>query len=193
MPNLNWNRETWDTHNPWSTSGEEWSQSWGGSEAQWFGSLYPRLHRVLPATRILEIAPGFGRWTKFVLPLCQNYLGIDLSLTCVRACQEIFAAATHAVFFQNEGLSLDRAPAESFDLVFSFDSLVHSELDVLDHYLPQILQKLAPAGVAFIHHSNFLGFGENISNPHFRATTVSADNVAEVIYKSRRQDIDPGT
>jgi hypothetical protein len=27
---------------------------WGGSEPQWFGSLYPRLHRFLPARAILE-------------------------------------------------------------------------------------------------------------------------------------------
>lgn len=181
MPDLGWNRETWDEFYKWPGGGEEWSEWWGGSEAQWFGSLYPRLHRVLPARRILEIAPGFGRWTRFLLPLCQNYLGLDLSARCVGACQEIFSNAPHAIFIQNDGLSLERAPAESFDLVFSFDSLVHAELDVFAHYIPQILQKLVPAGVGFIHHSNFLTPGDILPAPHYRSTTVSAEQVSKLI------------
>jgi SAM-dependent methyltransferase len=181
MPDLKWNRETWGEFYKWPDQGEEWSEYWGGSEAQWFGSLYPRLHRALPARRILEIGPGFGRWTRFLLPLCQNYLGIDLSARCVSACQKIFSNATHALFIQNDGLSLKCAPPEHFDLVFSFDSLVHAELDVLSHYIPQILEKLAPPGVGFIHHSNFLSAGDIPLGPHYRATTVSADIVSKLI------------
>jgi hypothetical protein len=40
------------------------------------------------------------------------------------------------------------------DFVFSFDSLVHAEADVLEGYLLQIARKLARDGVAFLHHSN---------------------------------------
>ena len=42
----------------------------------------------------------------------------------------------------------------SIDFVFSFDSLVHVEADVLDAYLDQLARKLTPDGVGFIHHSN---------------------------------------
>ena len=181
MPELGWNREIWEETYTWDDRGEGWSVGWGGSEAQWFGSLYPRLHRVLPAKSILEIAPGFGRWTRFLLPLCQNYLGIDLSAKAVSACQKIFSDQAHATFLQNDGQSLEAAPAESFDLVFSFDSLVHAELDVLALYIPQILQKLLPSGVAFIHHSNILPGSDEPFGPCYRATTVSADKVYELI------------
>jgi hypothetical protein len=99
----------------------------------------------------------------------------------VSACQGIFSNAAHARFFQNDGLSLERAPAESFNLVFSFDSLVHAELDVLSRYIPQILQKLVPTGVGFIHHSNLLDAGDSFPNTHCRATTVSAAKVSELI------------
>jgi len=99
----------------------------------------------------------------------------------VSACQEIFSNASHALFVQNDGLSLKCAPPEDFDLVFSFDSLIHAELDVLSHYIPQILQKLAPAGVGFIHHSNFLSAGDVLPGPHYRATTVSADIISKLI------------
>ena len=72
MPELDWNKAVFDGNYDWRQGGEEWSAPWGGSEAQWFGSLYPRLHRLLPAGRILEIAPGFGRWTKFLIPACAD-------------------------------------------------------------------------------------------------------------------------
>ena len=77
MPRLDWNIHQWDGEYNWELKGEEWSSSWGSSEAQWFGSLYPRLHKYFPAARILEIAPGFGRWTRFLLDYCDDYTGID--------------------------------------------------------------------------------------------------------------------
>src|SRR5205085_9880200 len=45
-------------------------------------------------------------------------------------------------------------PDKSIDFVFSFDSLVHAEIDVLEEYLIQLADKLKPDGVGFIHHSN---------------------------------------
>ena len=188
MQDTNWNRQIWDGVYNWTTQGEEWSAAWGGSEAQWFGSLYPRLHRFLPASRILEIAPGMGRWTKFLLPLCRNYVGVDISLECVRGCQRIFADAPHARFVQNDGYSLSEAEDHSFDLVFSFDSLVHAELDVLQSYIPQILQKLNERGVAFLHHSNMGAVGTGVENAgersSLRALSVSQQNIEDLIVDS---------
>ena len=46
----------------WKEAGEEWSQPWGSSAAQWAGTIFPRIRECLPADTILEIAPGFGRW-----------------------------------------------------------------------------------------------------------------------------------
>ena len=47
----------------WIQAGEEWSEPWGGSAPQWFGSIFPRIHAYFPANTILEIASGFGRWS----------------------------------------------------------------------------------------------------------------------------------
>ncbi len=189
MPDVNWNRN-WDGGRyDWATGGEEWSGGWGGSEPQWFGSLYPRLHRVLPARNILELAPGMGRWTKFLLPLCQNYVGIDLSNECVQGCQKIFASVDHARFLQNDGYSLQEAEDGAFDLIFSFDSLVHAEFDVFRSYVPQLLRKLTPNGVAFVHHSNLGAFGTAFANLHSRAPSVSRQNVEGLILDSGGQVI----
>jgi hypothetical protein len=51
-------------------------------------------------------------------------------------------------------LSLDVAVDGSVDFVFSFDSLVHVEMDVIEAYLKQLAAKLTPNGVGFIHRSN---------------------------------------
>lgn len=183
MPEVAWNQATWNGSYDWKTAGEEWSETWGGSEAQWFGSLLPRLHRFLPAKHILEIAPGCGRWTKFLLPWCGLYLGIDLSAQCIATCVQTFSDAKYAKFIVNDGLSLADAHDRYFDLVFSFDSLVHAEIDVIRSYITQVIKKLSPSGVAFIHHSNLLAFGGTLGTPHFRAQSVSAAVVADLVEK----------
>ena len=184
MPDLDWNRTAWENYD-WTLFGEEWSATWGGSEAQWFGALYPRVHRLLPARNLLEIGPGGGRWARFLVPASSAYLGIDLSAAAVDACTRRFAGAPHARFVQNDGFALDAAPDGSFDCFFSFDSLVHAEIDVLRAYLPQLVAKLAPDGVAFIHHSNLAGFDlPDGVHDHVRARSVSARAVAELVEAS---------
>lgn len=183
MPDLNWNKLKWGSDYDWPALGEEWSHGWGGSEAQWFGTLYPRLHRFLPARRILEIAPGYGRWSKFLIPACDEFVGIDLLEKCTDACREIFAPAKHAQFFANDGQTLSAAP-DGIDFVFSFDSLVHADYEVMAAYIPQILSKLSPAGVAFLHHSNLLAYGGAIGWQHGRSMSVSADVMQKLIEHS---------
>jgi hypothetical protein len=181
MPSVEWNKSVWNGRYDWKTGGEEWSETWGGSEAQWFGALYPRLHRLLPARSIVEIAPGCGRWSKYLIPLSDHYVGIDLSQHCVDECRRIFANATHATFIANDGLSITSVIDGSCDFLFSFDSLVHAELQVLQSYICEAMRVLSVDGVAFIHHSNLLSFGGCIGTPHVRAPSVSAEKVAEAI------------
>jgi predicted O-methyltransferase YrrM len=179
MPDLEWNSNLWDRDYDWSQAGEEWSAPWGDSEAQWFGSLYPRLHKLLPSNSILEIGPGFGRWTRFLLLVCNRYVGVDLSQSCIDACQDRFAKASHARFVRNDGKTLPSIGR--FDLVFSFDSLVHADFGVMRSYIPQIISLLTVDGIAFLHHSNEAAVG--VKAPHgYRAEDVSADLVADIVH-----------
>ncbi len=181
MPDLQWNKHSWDGSYDWQGHGEEWSKAWGSSEAQWFGSLYPRLHRFLPVERLLEIGPGYGRWTHYLLHYVKDqYYGIDLSMQCIDACRQRFADHPQTRFEHNDGVSLAAAPDGVFDLVFSFDSLVHAEIDVHQHYVPQILAKLTTHGVAFIHHSNWRD-APSSPNRHCRAESVSAQAYAHLV------------
>ena len=73
---------------------------------------------------------------------------------CVAACRTRFAEAPHVEFHTNDGKSLDVVDDRSIDLAFSFDSLVHADIDVLSAYLRELARTLTDDGVAFIHHSN---------------------------------------
>jgi SAM-dependent methyltransferase len=185
MPDLDWNRITWNDEYPWTQAGEEWSACWGNSEAQWMGSILPRVHRFLPCRSVLEIAPGFGRWTRFLLRACDSYVGLDVARTCVERCQERFRAVPHARFVENDGRTLAAVPDGSVDFAFSFDSLVHVELEVLRSYLEQLVSKASPTGVAFIHHSNAHAADAEEARRHHRALDVSAERVQEVIRAAR--------
>jgi hypothetical protein len=154
MPTVDQNLYAWNEQYRWADQGEEWSASWGGAEAQWFGALFPRIQAFVPAGQILEIAPGFGRWTNFLRGLCEQLVVVDMAENCINACRERFARDSHITYHVNDGKSLAMIPDESIDFVFSFDSLVHVEADVLDTYLRQLGAKLRPNGVGFIHHSN---------------------------------------
>jgi hypothetical protein len=64
-------------------------------------------------------------------------------------------------FHLNDGRSLAMVEDGSIDFCLSFDSLVHCDADILADYLGELAAKLAPDGVAFIHHSNMQVYLQN--------------------------------
>jgi SAM-dependent methyltransferase len=155
VPSIDANLETWTRgEGDWWDEGDGWSEDWGGPPAQWWGTLYPRLRPFLPAQRLLEIAPGHGRWTQFLLDDCETYAGVDLTPNCVLACERRFKDAANASFAVNDGRSLPSIADRWADLVISFDSLVHAEDDVLRDYASELARVLSTDGVAVLHHSN---------------------------------------
>jgi len=148
------NRTTWDVTYTWDTGGEEWSEPWGSTATQWSATIAPRLLPLLPAGLLLEIAPGAGRWTGFLVDHCDQYIGIDLSERSIARCRERFRDQGKARFAVTDGWSLPTVAERSVDLCFSFDSLVHADPDVLASYVRELARVLSDDGIAFIHHSN---------------------------------------
>ncbi len=182
MPDISWNVSTWNNNYDWSGQGEEWSACWGSSFSQWLTTIYPRIACFFPAKAILEIAPGFGRWTRFLIQGSNIYRGIDISEKCIDACKARFQTAKHAKFVVNDGKSLSSVSDIHYNFIFSFDSLVHVEMDVLEEYIGQIIGLLAANGVAFLHHSNIGMYADGaVHNQHARATNVTANAVEKAI------------
>jgi len=182
MQDTSWNINAWNNKYDWNGQGEEWSAGWGSSFSQWLTTIYPRIGCFFPAESVLEIAPGFGRWSRFLIQGSSVFRGVDISEKCIEACKTRFADATHANFFVNNGKSLSVVSDRQYNFIFSFDSLVHVEMDVLQEYIGQIIGLLAPGGVAFLHHSNLGMYADGaIRNQHARATSVTAESVEKAI------------
>jgi hypothetical protein len=183
LPTVDENAVFWDVEYDWTRAGEEWSEPWGGSEAQWHGAILPRIARFLRAETALEIAPGYGRWTTYLRQHCDRLIVVDLSKKCIEACQERFAGDDRISYHVNDGRSLAMVEDESVDFVFSFDSLVHADPDVLARYAHELSRKLKPNGAGFIHHSNA---GEY--RRYFRAVSVLEGRPLNALYKARIVD-----
>jgi SAM-dependent methyltransferase len=182
MPSVDQNLNSWDRE--WGHDGSEWSSSWGSNEAMWRHSVHARIGRFLPTDALLEIAPGRGRLTQYLLPQCKSYLGIDLAPTCIEACRQRFGAEAHARFATTTGTELSAADDASIEFAFSWDSLVHADAAVMTAYVAELARCLQPGGTAFLHHSNLLAFFDQsgqlaVDNPHWRDPTVSAELVAQ--------------
>jgi SAM-dependent methyltransferase len=154
LPTVDENLQNWSTTWDWVRAGDEWSHWWGDTPALWYGAILPRVHALVPTGTILEIAPGFGRWTQYLRALADRLVLVDLTEKCIDHCRERFADATNLEYHVNDGRSLAMIDDDSIDFVFSFDSLVHAEPDVIAAYLLQLATKLKPNGAGFIHHSN---------------------------------------
>lgn len=179
MPSLDENLNRWSTYE-WQDGGDEWSVGYGGTQAMWSWTIMPRVAAFLPAEHILEIAPGFGRVTQYLAPACTRMTVVDLTQRCIDACQERFAAHDHITYHVNDGRSLEMVEDDSVDLVFSWDSLIHVEEDVMEGYVHQLGHKLRVGGTGVFHHSNLASYrdentGElSIVNEHWRAASMSA-------------------
>jgi len=181
MPDLDENIAYWNKQFHWRYGGDEWSNWWGSPRAEWEATVFPRVAGYLPVFRIVEIAPGFGRWTEFLRDYADELIGVDVAKRCVKACRRRFRGDRRLRFAVNDGRTLPKVDARSADLVFSFDSLVHVEWDVMRSYVHEVARVLGDHGVAFLHHSNMAAYSaEDVGPkiPHWRSGSVSAEGVA---------------
>jgi SAM-dependent methyltransferase len=142
------NKEIWEAWN-WSAGGDEWSQS-----EQWKRSLIRCvLQRKVPEkTSILEIGPGAGRWTQALLDRASEYIGIDISSTCIAHCRSHFGGDSRARFTVGSGRDLAGVADRSIDAIWSFDVFVHINRAEVEAYAREFVRVLRPGGVAIIHH-----------------------------------------
>ncbi len=68
-------------------------------------------------------------------------------------------------------------PDASVDFVFSFDSFVHPDREIVEAYLRELGTKLKIGGKGFIHHSNF---GEYANSPRERLPQALAKPLIKV-------------
>jgi SAM-dependent methyltransferase len=175
------NLRTWAEYR-WERDGDEWSAPWGSSHVMWAATILPRIAHFLPAGRVLEIAPGRGRCTQFLAPLCERLIVVDVVRANITACRERFARVRNIDYHLGDGCTLPFVPDASLDFAFSWDSLVHVDAEVLAGYLRELARTLKPGAFAFIHHSNYasiLAAGQKVKDLHGRDPSTSSTWVAD--------------
>jgi SAM-dependent methyltransferase len=182
--NIKHNRQFWAKY-PWPQAGDEWSAPLGGSRTMWEAIIRPRISACLPAGSVLEIAPGHGRCTQYLLGVCERLTIVDLVPECIDACRRRFGPDAGVTYAVNDGSTLPMVPDASIDFAFTWDSLVHVERDTVCSYVAELGRVLKPGGHAFIHHSNLGAYPERQADfdwardLHARGKTMSAAAMRE--------------
>lgn len=185
MPSHEQNYQTWNNSYDWSRyQGDEWSAKWGGTDMQWHWCLYPRIRDHLPVETILDIGPGFGRWTQYLLPHCERMILVDISEKCIHACRARFGDE-RVTYKVGPGDSIDFLEDESIDFAFSWETLVYCELEATQNYLKGLSKKLKKTGTAFLHHSNLGSY-----TSYFDRTLKIPKSVRDVLKKRGLLDYD---
>lgn len=173
------NRQRW-TERDWSQLGEDWTEdvadTLGLDPQQWKRGIVERLllpHAVKGGT-LLEIGPGGGRWTAYLVELAGVLHLVDISPRCLALCRARFGDESIAYHAVDEG-RLDFLEDASVDFIWSYDVFVHVNPTDCDLYLASFARVLRPGARAIIHHAGRYasdeerrdGFRSNLSAEFF--------------------------
>jgi hypothetical protein len=111
---------------------------------------------VLPycdsAHEAIEIGPGGGRWTRYLLGFSRLYV-VDYHEELLRELKKNYAAP-NMVFIKNSGTDLPGIPDNSVDFVFTFGTFVHLERDLIAAYLANLRRVVQPGANLVIQYSD---------------------------------------
>ena len=159
LENIKKNLQAWDQTYAWPKHGDEWDGQaalCGVPYATWKESMVQ--HLLVPhidnRSHVLEIAPGHGRWTEYLVKLAGHVTVVDLSPTCLDYCRNRFQAHRNIDYVLTPGDRLPGCADGGIDFVWSYDSFVHMDRHVIRAYLGEIRRVLKSGGSAIVHHSN---------------------------------------
>lgn len=139
-------------------------------DGQWEAIIKPALAGVgVDLSRCADFACGRGRngW-KLLREGAGHVTMIDVNEENVRFC----AARAHAKVRAAKVNGLDLAGIDdgAFTFFYSFDAMVHFDLEIIASYIPEFHRVMTPGAIALLHHSNYDANpgGDFRSNPHMR-------------------------
>lgn len=107
---------------------------------------------VNPEQTALEIGPGGGRWTRYLLPFKKLYV-VDYHEEMLRELRKSFHAS-NLVFIKNNGTDFPGVPRQSVDFIFTFGTLVHLDTPLIEGYLNSMREALQPGGNVVLQYSD---------------------------------------
>lgn len=172
--------EAWD----WNAGGEEWTPS-----SEWKESvLNSILRKHMPkGGSIVEIGPGGGRWTEYLLEIGKAVTAVDISEECLRVCRDRFSEHDHIEFILTPGNELPGVADQSSDAIWSFDVFVHINKEEVKAYALEFHRVLLPGGIGVLHHGTVGG-----QSGGWRSN-MTADGMKETLESAGLQIVDQFT
>ena len=107
---------------------------------------------VRPDAVVLEIGPGGGRWTRYMLGAKTLY-AVDLHSELLNELRKKIKRS-NVTFVKNNGDDFPGIPRGSVDFVFSFGTFVHLDCDIIDRYLVNLRDVLKPDATVVLQYSD---------------------------------------
>lgn len=140
---------------------------------------------VDPALTALEVGPGGGRWTQYLLGFDRLYV-VDYYDELLTELKKNFNEP-NMTFIKNSGDDFPGVPDASIDFLFCFGTFVHLEAKLIDRYLENIGRVLKTGGNAVIQYSDMTkilarqneGFSQNTPDQMRRMVTDHGFRILE--------------
>ena len=107
---------------------------------------------VNPQHRAVEIGPGGGRWTRYLLGFKELYL-VDYHAELQEELKENFKQPNMR-FILNSGVDFPGIPERSIDFLFSFGTFVHLDVSLIEQYLQNMRPILTPTATVVVHYAD---------------------------------------
>lgn len=101
---------------------------------------------------VVEIGPGGGRWTQYMLEAEKIY-AVEFYEELLREFKTNFNTSK-VVAIQNHGDDFPGIPSHSVDFIFAFGVFVHLDIDVIDAYLRNMKSLLRAGANVVLHYSD---------------------------------------
>jgi ubiquinone/menaquinone biosynthesis C-methylase UbiE len=82
---------------------------------------------------------------------------VDINESNIAFLRERFAKAKNIEYVLTNGIDLSDIADDAATFIYSFDSMVHFDSDVVRAYLHEFARVLRPGGRGFCHYSNYVG------------------------------------
>ncbi|MGH6811779.1 MAG: class I SAM-dependent methyltransferase [Methylocella sp.] len=140
-------------------------------DAQWETLISPILAQYpIDYSKTIDFAAGYGRNTRKLLEAGAGHVTmVDVNPECV-AQLELHFPRERTTAVLNDGAGLSNLDTSAFTFLYTFDAMVHFDLEIILSYVPEFSRVLNPGAYAFVHHSNYTANpgGDFRLNPHWR-------------------------
>ena len=103
--------------------------------------------------RAVEIGPGGGRWTRYLLGFGTVY-AVDYHQELLEELRRRFRRHPHVHYVKNNGTDFPGIEAASVDYVFTFGTFVHLDLDLIEAYLRAIRTIVTPQANVVLQYAD---------------------------------------